>query len=151
MKAEAARAEDAGAAEPEAPEAPASPQPPSAPDALCPSCGETLVGDFCHRCGEKRAEARDLTLRHFLSEAAQEFTSVEHSKIFRTLRALLFRPGFLTREWAAGRRNCYLKPLNLCLLILALQVFVYSTRQVSTFDFGQIIESEKRILAARAG
>ncbi|HWS56549.1 MAG TPA: DUF3667 domain-containing protein, partial [Pyrinomonadaceae bacterium] len=120
-----------------------------APATPCPSCGETLVGEFCHRCGERSAGARDLTLRHFVAEAAQEFTSVEHSKMFRTLRALLLRPGLLTVEWAAGRRNLYLKPLNLCLLILTLQVFVYSTRQVSTFDFGRIIEMEKQLLASQ--
>jgi Protein of unknown function (DUF3667) len=115
----------------------------------CPSCKETLVGDYCHRCGEKRPGARDLTLRHFFAEAAQEFTSVEHSKIFRTLRALLFRPGFLTLEWVAGRRNFYLKPLNLCLIILALQVFVYSTKQVSTFDFGRIVDTERQFIEAQ--
>jgi hypothetical protein len=103
------------------------------PGPRCPSCGEALVGDFCHRCGEKRAGARDLTLRRFAADAAQEFTSLEHSKVFRTLGALLFRPGFLSLEWAAGRRNGYLKPLNLCLLILTLQVFVYSTKEVTTY------------------
>jgi hypothetical protein len=117
----------------------------------CPSCGERLAGDYCHRCGEKRAGARDLTLRHFVADATQEFTSVEHSKIFRTLRALLFRPGFLSNEWAAGRRNHYLKPLNLCLIILALQVFVYSTKQVSTFDFGRIVDTEREMMAQLGG
>ena len=113
-------------------------------EAACPSCGEPLRGDFCHRCGEKRAEARDLSLRHFVADALQEFTSVEHSKIYRTLRALLVRPGLLSVEWAAGRRNLYLKPLNLCLIVLALQVFVYSTKQVSTYDFGRLVESERQ-------
>src|SRR5213082_3441973 len=45
----------------------------------CPNCGEALVGDYCHRCGEKHLEGRDLSVRHFLHEAAQELTSVEHS------------------------------------------------------------------------
>ena len=135
MKVEAAEAADVAGAT-------------AAGESACPSCDAALVGDFCHRCGEKRPGARDLTLRHFVAEAAQEFTSVEHSKIFRTLRALLLRPGFLSVEWVAGRRNLYLKPLNLCLIILALHVFVYSTKQVSTFDFGQIVETERQWAAA---
>jgi len=121
-----------------------------ADESRCPSCEEALVGDYCHRCGEKRAAARDLTLRHFIAEAVQEFTSVEHSKIFRTARALLFRPGRLTREWAAGRRNLYLKPLNLCLLVFALNLFAYSaTKRVSMFDLRNIAETEQKMLAAQ--
>lgn len=111
----------------------------------CPECGTVLVGDFCHGCGEKRPEARDLSIRHFFSEAAQELTSVEHSKLFHTIWALLFRPGFLTNEWIAGRRRRYLKPLNLCLGILALSLFAYSVyKPVSMFDVEKFIRQDKR-------
>jgi hypothetical protein len=111
----------------------------------CPECEEPFSGDYCHRCGEKRPEARDLSVRHFFSEAAQELTSVEHSKVFHTLWALLFRPGFLTNEWKAGRRRRYLKPLNLCLGILALNFFAYSVyKPVSMFDIEKFIKESKR-------
>lgn len=110
----------------------------------CPSCGERLVGDYCHTCGEKRPESRDLTVRHFVTEAAQELTSVEHSKLFHTIWALLFRPGFLTNEWIAGRRRLYLKPLNLCLGIFALTLFAYSVyKPVSMFDLGNLLAQNK--------
>jgi hypothetical protein len=137
-RAESAAAVDAGGAD--------------APDAEareagvgCPECGVAFVGDYCHACGGKRPESRDLSVRHFFSEAAQELTSVEHSKIFHTLRALLFRPGFLTDEWKAGRRRRYLKPLNLCLGILALSFFAYSFyKPVSMFDIEKFIKDSKR-------
>ena len=112
---------------------------------VCPECETTLVGDYCHACGEKRPESRDLSIRYFFSEAAQELTSVEHSKLFHTLQALLFRPGFLTNEWKAGRRRRYLKPLNLCLGILALSFFAYSAyKPVSMFDIEKFIRESKR-------
>ena len=107
----------------------------------CPECETALVGDFCHGCGEKRPEARDLSARHFFTEAAQELTSVEHSKLFHTIRALLFRPGFLTNEWVAGRRKRYVKPLNLCLGILALSLFAYTVyKPVSTYDLETLMD-----------
>jgi hypothetical protein len=109
----------------------------------CPECESTLVGDYCHGCGEKRPEARDLTVRHFFSEAAQELTSVEHSKLFHTIWALLLRPGFLTNEWVAGRRRRYLKPLNLCLGILAVGFFAYSVyKPVSTYDLESLLAQQ---------
>ncbi|HEY0170352.1 MAG TPA: DUF3667 domain-containing protein [Pyrinomonadaceae bacterium] len=137
-----------------------------APDAerdapgVCPECEEALVGDFCHRCGEKRPEARDLSVRHFFSEAAQELMSVEHSKLFHTVWALLFRPGFLTNEWVAGRRRRYVKPLNLCLGIFAVSLFAYSAyKPVSLYDAENVIRhdqygSAKKVfekIAARKG
>jgi hypothetical protein len=110
----------------------------------CPSCGKRLIGDFCHRCGEKRPESRDLTLRHFFKEAMQELTSVEHSKLFHTIWAVLFRPGFLTNEWIAGRRRLYLKPLNLYLGIFALSLFAYTVyKPVSTYDIGNVLAQEQ--------
>lgn len=118
--------------------------------AACANCGERLAGDYCHRCGEKRPGARDLSARHFVAEAAQELTSVEHSKLLRTAAALLFRPGRLTAEYFAGRRSRYLKPLNLCLGVFALTLFVYSSsNQVSIFNFGQLVEQERGLIAAR--
>jgi hypothetical protein len=112
----------------------------------CPSCGATLVGDYCHACGEKRPEARDLSMRHFVRDTAQELTSLD-SKLFRTLFALLFRPGLLTVEWIRGRRAHYLKPLNLCLGIFAVNLFVYTaSKQATMFDIGMILQNEKQTL-----
>ncbi len=55
--------------------------PPAAPDAatLCPSCGLPPLARFCSGCGEGRVEPEDLTLRHFLAQAAAQFTSLEAS------------------------------------------------------------------------
>lgn len=111
----------------------------------CPNCEAVLAGEFCHGCGEKRPEARDLSVRRFFGEAAQELTSVEHSKLFHTVWALLFRPGFLTNEWVAGRRKRYLKPLNLCLGVLALSLFAYSVyKPVSMFDVEKFVNLDRR-------
>ncbi|MDT7806787.1 MAG: hypothetical protein QOJ70_600 [Acidobacteriota bacterium] len=113
--------------------------------ASCPECGETLAGHYCYLCGEKRLESRDLSVHHFFDEAAQELMSVEHSKLFHTIWALVFRPGFLTNEWIAGRRKRYLKPLNLCLGILALSLFAYSVyKPVSMYDIEKFINQSKR-------
>jgi hypothetical protein len=111
----------------------------------CPECGERLLGDFCHRCGEKRPEARDLSVRHFVVDTARELTSVD-SKLTRTLLTLMFRPGRLTAEWVAGRRGRYLKPLNLCLGVFAASLFVFTaSKQVSMFDIGLILENERQM------
>jgi hypothetical protein len=53
---------------------------------------------------------------HFVQEAAEDLTHAD-SRIWRTLAALLFRPGELTREFLDGRRVRYLPPLRLYLVV----------------------------------
>jgi hypothetical protein len=80
--------------------------------AACPECGAAIPERFCTRCGEKRVEACDYSLRHFLAEALNVFANLE-SPVPRSFFALLCHPGLLTSEYLAGRRKRYLKPLQL--------------------------------------
>ena len=80
----------------------------------CPNCG-TLVDDrFCPRCGQRNVE-RLVSVRRMLHDTLDDQLSV-NSALPRTLRALLLRPGFLTREYTAGRIARYVTPVRLYLL-----------------------------------
>jgi len=99
----------------------------------CPECAAPLVGEYCHRCGEKLPDVHDLTLKHFLHHGLHELTHFD-SKIFRTVKALLFHPGLLTVEYLAGRRKRYVLPLRLFLVIFALNFFLYTRPGVALYD-----------------
>ena len=53
---------------------------------------------------------------HFLGEATEVVTHAD-SRLWRTLLALLLKPGFLTREFIDGRRVSYLPPIRLYLVL----------------------------------
>jgi len=53
---------------------------------------------------------------HFTQEAFEDLTHAD-SRLWRTLGALLFKPGYLTREFLEGRRARYLPPLRLYLVL----------------------------------
>jgi len=106
----------------------------------CPECATPLVGEYCHRCGEKLPHVHDLTLKHFLHHGLHELTHFD-SKIFRTVRALVFRPGLLTVEYLAGRRQRYVLPLRLFLVIFALNFFLYTRPGAALYDVHFIISS----------
>ncbi|HEX3093489.1 MAG TPA: DUF3667 domain-containing protein [Candidatus Angelobacter sp.] len=99
----------------------------------CPECAAPLVDKYCHRCGEKLPDVHDLTLKHFIHHGLHELTHFD-SKIFRTVQALLFRPGLLTVEYLAGRRKRYVLPLRLFLVIFALNFFLYTRPGVALYD-----------------
>jgi hypothetical protein len=80
----------------------------------CLNCGAALTGPFCAGCGQKAA-AGPPTVRDFLKDVAEELFDVD-GRVFRSLRLLFFRPGFLTRELFDGRRASYVRPLRLYLI-----------------------------------
>jgi hypothetical protein len=85
--------------------------------AECVTCGEALLGPFCHRCGERRLAPEHFTIRHFLGEAFETFTNLESNKFFRSVWTLFAKPGVLTADYLAGRRTRWVRPLQLFLLI----------------------------------
>lgn len=95
--------------------------PSSGPKALaaaaqaCANCGAALSGPYCGQCGQRHEPAIH-SFRHFMAEGLEDLTHAD-SRLWRTLGALLFRPGFLTREFLEGRRARYLPPLRLYLVL----------------------------------
>ena len=98
---------------------------------VCPNCGATLRGPFCHDCGQK-ATAAHLKLHDVAHDVMHEFLHLD-GKIWRTLKLLVAKPGMLTREFIDGRRARYVSPLRLYLtfsvLFFALAAIVPGARE----------------------
>lgn len=86
----------------------------------CRNCGAAAPGRYCPACGQETALLLP-TAGVFLREAAGRYVALD-GRLARTLFHLLFRPGFLTREYFAGRRRRYIRPARL-FLVLALALF----------------------------
>jgi hypothetical protein len=84
--------------------------------ARCANCGAPLAGPYCSECGQRHQYEPVHHFWHFLSEATEDLTHAD-SRLWQTLIALLFRPGFLTREFLEGRRVRYLPPVRLYLVV----------------------------------
>lgn len=104
--------------------APPSPQPAVAtpfreserrtPQRPCLNCGDPTPGNFCRSCGQRKVEVH-VSLVRMLMEALDDQFSI-NSALPRTLGALLFRPGHLTREYMNGRIVRYIPPFRLYLV-----------------------------------
>jgi hypothetical protein len=88
---------------------------PQQPAATCANCGAPVAGLFCSHCGQ-RVEHHVHSLSEFLGEAAEVITHAD-SRVWRTFVPLLFRPGFLTQQYLAGRRASYLPPFRLYIVL----------------------------------
>ena len=87
---------------------------------LCPNCGSDLSGEYCNNCGQKKIHRQEFSVKHFTRQALNEVTDLESNKIFKTLVALLFRPGILAAEYLAGRKGKYVGPIRLYLTFSAI-------------------------------
>jgi hypothetical protein len=107
----------------------------------CPTCSTPMVGNYCHACGEKKPQESDLTFKHLALQALNELTSLD-SRIFRTVRYLFTRPGFLSEEYIVGRRRRYLRPFTLFLISSGLFLIASSMTKVSGYDVRQMTAAD---------
>lgn len=102
-----------------APDAAGSAHPATVGTKVCANCGARLTGKYCSACGQRHHDHRVHDFWHFTSEALEDLTHAD-SRLWQTLTALLFRPGFLTREFLEDRRARYLPPVRLYLVVSVL-------------------------------
>jgi hypothetical protein len=81
----------------------------------CLNCGTILQGKFCHVCGQENLELKE-NFGHMMSHAISDYFHFDHL-FFHTLKPLLFKPGYLTNEYMAGRRAQYLHPIKMYIFI----------------------------------
>ncbi len=81
----------------------------------CLNCGTELQGKYCHVCGQENLEIKE-TFGHMMNHAISDYFHFDH-QFFHTLKPLLFKPGFLTNEYMAGRRAQYLHPVKMYIFI----------------------------------
>lgn len=70
---------------------------------------------FCHACGQDTAN-HPPSLFEFVHEFVAHYVAVEGA-LWRSLKGLAFKPGFLTTEYLAGRKTRYVLPLRLLLTL----------------------------------
>ena len=97
----------------------------------CRNCGAIANLHYCPECGQ---ETRDVlpTLREFMREAMGRLVAFD-GRLWRTLHALLLRPGFLTKAYLAGKRRSYVRPARL-LLVMSLLLFAVIRFEVGSID-----------------
>jgi hypothetical protein len=84
----------------------------------CANCDAPLTGQYCWNCGQ-RAQSRLISLWELVRDGLGDVLDVD-SRFWRTLIALLFRPGYLTHDYLQGRRAKYMPPFRTYLVMSAL-------------------------------
>ena len=116
----------------------------------CVNCGAQLSGRYCANCGQKRFVESDRRLGHLLRHLVSSATDLD-GRAWRTLRALLFRPGLLSREYFEGRRARWLSPVSIFFAASVLYFLAPFHGADVTPRFDQQVTGQVRQLALGAG
>lgn len=77
----------------------------------CLNCGFELNDRWCAHCGQDSKEFKRSVWQVFF-QFFETFTDFD-SKLWSSLGPLIVKPGFLTKEFLAGRRKSYLNPIQM--------------------------------------
>lgn len=113
----------------------------------CSNCGMELIGAYCHACGQKRFVESDRRFAHLLQQFVHSATDVD-GRIWRSVRALLFEPGRLSREYIAGRRARWISPASLFFAVNVVYFLAPLHGGDLTLQFTQQVPGRIRALAA---
>ena len=80
---------------------------------ICLNCGAQTPKRFCSNCGQENIEPKE-TVWHFITHFINDIVHFD-GKFFSTIKLLLFKPGFLTKEYVQGKRARYLDPVKMYL------------------------------------
>lgn len=81
----------------------------------CLNCGNRFTERYCNQCGQKVTHP-DTTLRQLFQDFVDEYFTFD-SRVLRTLKILIAKPGQATVEYNRGRRARYAHPVKMYLFI----------------------------------
>ncbi len=89
----------------------------------CLNCNASLHGRYCHICGQENLEPKE-TVWHLITHFFNDITHFD-GKFFNTVKYLITKPGFLSKEYVVGRRASYLNPIRMYVFTSAIFFLVF--------------------------
>ncbi len=95
-------------------------------DKTCENCGAFVQARFCPECGQENVNTRQSAgtlVLHFF----EDLTHYE-GKFWKSMKYLVFRPGYLSVQYLAGKRNSFFSPVRLY-IFLSFITFIVPARK----------------------
>ncbi len=88
----------------------------------CAACGTEYQGNYCPRCGQSASISR-----FSFKKAALLFLDVwgmGNRSMFRSLRDLVLRPGYMIRDYLSGMQSAYSPPFKMFFILFTLSLII---------------------------
>jgi hypothetical protein len=90
---------------------------------ICLNCNANLHGRYCHVCGQENLEPKE-TVWHLVTHFFNDITHFD-GKFFSTVKLLVTKPGFLSKQYMIGRRASYLNPIRMYVFTSAIFFLIF--------------------------
>ncbi|MES2316501.1 MAG: DUF3667 domain-containing protein [Pseudomonadota bacterium] len=100
----------------------------------CHNCGAAVTYHYCALCGQETT-LHVPSAGEFIHEFVGHYVALE-GRLWKTLACLLFKPGFLSAEYLAGRRARYVQPLRVYLSLSVLFFALVKVVGLPVADYG---------------
>lgn len=112
----------------------------------CHNCGAAVSYHYCALCGQE-TKLHVPSAGEFIHEFVGHYVALE-GRLWKTLAGLLFKPGFLTAEYVAGRRVRYVEPLR---VYLSMSILFFALLKIVGAPVGDItLEPKEKKAVAEA-
>jgi hypothetical protein len=88
----------------------------------CLNCNAMIHGKYCSICGQENVEPQE-SLWHLITHTFNDITHFD-GKFFSSIKYIITKPGFLSSEYARGKRKSYLDPIRFYLFTSAFFFFI---------------------------
>lgn len=88
----------------------------------CATCGTHYEGNYCPRCGQSSKIGRYSFKNAILLYL--DVWGIGNRGMFRSIRDLILRPGYMIRDYLKGMQMAYYPPFNMFFLLIALLLLV---------------------------
>lgn len=88
----------------------------------CLNCGASYHGAYCPHCGQSHEVSR-ITLGKVITSFVTNIVGLQ-ANLPRTLLDLFYRPGYLVRDYLAGKRQAYSNPWSTLLLLATIYILI---------------------------
>ena len=113
----------------------------------CATCGTHYEGNYCPRCGQSARIGR-----YSFKKAILLFLDVwglGNRGMFRSIRDLILRPGYMIRDYLRGMQMAYFPPFKMFFLLLALWLVVDSGLNIQFVNRDKQNEKETEQIFSR--
>ena len=113
----------------------------------CATCGTHYEGNYCPRCGQSAKIGR-----YSFKKAILLFLDVwglGNRGMFRSIRDLILRPGYMIRDYLRGMQMAYFPPFKMFFLLLALWLVVDSGLNIQLVNRDKQNEKETEQIFSR--
>ena len=104
----------------------------------CPTCGTHFMGNYCPRCGQSSRIGRYSFKKAFL--LFLDVWGLGNRGMFRTLRDLILRPGYMIRDYLQGMQMAYFPPFKMFFLLVALGFLVETSLNIRHENRYEIVQ-----------